>query len=196
MRRLLRAAGLILPAISILSAPAAAVPMIPKEVVMRAMTPVEEAAHRMWSLRAALNVAALQCQFSPFLMTVGHYNDMLKQHSIELDTSRKALAAHFKRYDGKDGASSLDRYTTRTYNSFSTLDAQLAFCDSASRVGADVLRVKKGQLASFAAERLPEIRASLSPQNDPLTRVDLGWAEVPPIPDPCINDKGKRIKRC
>lgn len=170
--------------------------MTPKEVVMRAMTPVEEAAHRMWSLRAALNVAALQCQFSPFLMTVGHYNDMLKHHSIELDTSRKALAGHFKRHDGKDGGSALDRYTTRTYNSFSTLDAQLAFCDSASRVGADVLRVKKGQLAGFAASRLPEIRASLSPQNDPLTRVDLGWAVVPAMPDPCIDAKGKRIKRC
>jgi hypothetical protein len=38
-------------------------------------TPTEQEAHALWSLRAALNVAALQCQFSPFLATVRNYND-------------------------------------------------------------------------------------------------------------------------
>ena len=36
------------------------------------------------TLRAGLNVAALQCQFSPFLRTVSNYNSFLAQHSDEL----------------------------------------------------------------------------------------------------------------
>lgn len=171
-------------------------PMIPAEVAMRAMTPAEESAHRIWSLRAALNVAALQCQFSPYLRTVSHYNDMLKQHSAELDGARKTLAAHFLRYDGKIGSQrTLDQYTTRTYNSYSTLDAQIGFCDAASMIGSDVLFVRKGQLASFAAAKVPELRASLTPNADPLTRVDIGWAD-PRLPDPCPKPNGERKSRC
>ena len=34
-----------------------------------------------WNLRAALNVAALQCQFAPTLLTVDNYNAMLNDHA-------------------------------------------------------------------------------------------------------------------
>ena len=168
--------------------------MIPREVVMRAMTSAEESAHRIWSLRAGLNVAALQCQFSPFLMTVPHYNQMLKHHSAELDKARQMLTAHFKRYDGKNGQNTLDKYTTRTYNSFSTLDAQIGFCDTASRIGSDILFVRSGGMAAFAAEQIPVLRRSLTPNADPLTRVDLGWAQVADLG--CFTAKGKRAKTC
>ncbi len=35
-------------------------------------------------MRAALNVAALQCQFEPMLTTVSNYNATLKDHEAEL----------------------------------------------------------------------------------------------------------------
>jgi hypothetical protein len=178
-----------------LAAPAAAA--APREVVMRQMTSAEEAAHRIWTLRAALNVAALQCQFSPALQTVGKYNDMLRHHSIELAAAFKTLGGHFARHDGKRGGqSALDRYTTRVYNGFSTLDAQRTFCAAAGEVGADVLFIRKGTLAPFASDRLQGIRDNLIAKAEKRPRVDMSWVVVPPIPDPCINAKGKRIKRC
>ena len=39
--------------------------MTPKEVKLRPTTPAEAEANAVWSTRAALNIAALQCQFSP-----------------------------------------------------------------------------------------------------------------------------------
>jgi hypothetical protein len=171
-------------------------PMVPAEVAMRDMTPAEATAHRLWSLRAALNVAALQCQFSPFLRTVANYNEMLPMHAVELDGARRTLEGHFRRLDKAAAQRTFDQYTTRTYNSFSTLDAQVAFCEEASRIGQSVLGAARGSLGSFAAARVAEIRASLIPAADPLKRVELGWVHIPPIGDPCIDSKGKRIKRC
>ncbi|MCA3579287.1 MAG: hypothetical protein IOD08_18590 [Bradyrhizobium sp.] len=171
-------------------------PMVPAEVKMRTMTPAEANAHRLWSLRAALNVAALQCQFSPFLRTVANYNEMLPMHAAELDVARRTLEGHFRRLDKGAAQRTFDQYTTRTYNSFSTLDAQVAFCEEASRIGQGALGAARGQLGAFASARLAEIRASLTPAADPLKRVELGWVYIPPIGDPCIDARGRRIKRC
>ena len=44
-------------------------------------TPAEYRANLLWNLRAGLNVAALQCQFSPFLRVVPNYNGILAHHS-------------------------------------------------------------------------------------------------------------------
>ncbi len=170
---------------------------IPPVVAMRDMTPAEENANRLWNLRAALNVAALQCQFSPFLRTVGIYNAVIAHHSVELEKARAAMAAHFKRLDGpKLSTSTFDQYTTRTYSSYSTLDAQLAFCDAAALVGRQALATKKNDLNLIATRYLPEIRSSLLPQEDPMTRVEWFWMPVPVLEDPCLDKKGRPIKRC
>jgi len=176
--------------------PAPRPPMIPQQATMREMTPAEDSANRIWNLRAALNVAALQCQFSPFLMTVRNYNDGIRHHAKELDAARVTLASHFKRHDGAGAQRSFDQYTTRTYNSFSTLDAQLSFCDKAAEIGRVALAARKGAFGTVAAQYLPELRASLIPQFDPLTRVELGWVTVPQLIDPCLDRKGRRKKRC
>ena len=62
--------------------------MTPKEVKLRPTTPAEAEANAVWSTRAGLNIAALQCQFSPFLAAVRNYNDFLRQHADELDRAR------------------------------------------------------------------------------------------------------------
>ena len=157
--------------------------MTPKAVVLRATTPAEAEANAIWSTRAALNVAALQCQFSPFLATVRNYNDFLRQHGEELDRARLAMTAHFRRYDGAQAQNSFDRYTTQTYNSYSTLDAQLEFCDEASVAGRVVLTVPKGRLGATASGIRDKVRAALVPV-DPhafLTPVTLSTAPLPEI---------------
>lgn len=162
-------------------------------VQMRDMTPAEQRAHQIWSLRAALNVAALQCQFSPFLRTVKNYNLMLPHHSAELASALKTMNDHFVRLDGAKAArKTFDQYTTKTYNSFSTLEAQLSFCEKASDIGWEALAAKKGSYGDIAATRLPEVRAALIPTSNPLFQTGLGWVEVPGFTDPCVDRKGRR----
>ncbi len=137
--------------------------MTPKEVVLRPTTPAEAEANAEWSTRAGLNIAALQCQFSPYLAAVRNYNDFLRQHADELDRARATMVAHFKRYDGAQAQNSFDRYTTQTYNSFSTLDAQISFCDAAGLAGRQALTVRKGGLGREAARLRDAMRAALIP---------------------------------
>jgi hypothetical protein len=119
-----------------------------------------------WNIRAALNVAALQCQFSGWLKTTRNYNSFLQAHSEELSRAQQTMIGHFKRTDGAKAVNAFDMYTTRTYNSYSTLDAQYAFCNAAGEVGRQVLAVPKGKLGSEALSRGPAIRAALA--NNPL----------------------------
>ena len=62
---------------------------------MPGATPVELKAHMLWNLRAGLNVAALQCQLSPILMTVPNYNDLLRKNGAELLAAQNSLGAYF-----------------------------------------------------------------------------------------------------
>src|SRR3546814_17001042 len=47
-------------------------------------TPAELRAELVWTLRAAMNVAALQCEFEPTLLTRTNYNALLQEHKAEL----------------------------------------------------------------------------------------------------------------
>jgi hypothetical protein len=149
--------------------------MVPKQVLLRPTTPAEAEANAIWNVRAALNVAALQCQFSSFLASVKNYNDFLKQHGDELARAQSVMLDHFRRYDRARAANSFDQYTTRTYNSYSTLDAQYAFCDASGLVGREVLTLPKNGLGKQAQQRNAELRASLAyrPLSPALTVVTL-----------------------
>jgi hypothetical protein len=155
----------------------------PNAVKLRATTPAEEQANAVWSVRAALNIAALQCQFSNFLATVRNYNDVLRQHSDELDRARTTMIAHFRRYDGAQAQNSFDRYTTQTYNSYSTLDAQYSFCERAAVAGRAALTLRKGELGKRAAELRDDVRAGLTPVSHKalLTPVELTGETLPPL---------------
>lgn len=133
---------------------------------LKGATAKELDANMVWTMRAGLNVAALQCQFAPSLRTVDNYNNMLHQHGVELAATYATLNAYFKRTVPKVAATAMDQYTTRTYNSFSTLNAQLSFCEVAAAIGREAMERPKGQLAAIAAERLREFRSSLKPVGD------------------------------
>lgn len=166
---------------------------------MPGATPAEIRAHLMWNMRSGLNVAALQCQFSPPLMTVRNYNSLIGQHAKELTEAYKALNGYFKRTGGKTWQVALDQYTTRTYNGFSTMHAQLSFCDTAASIGREALSRRKGELYLTAETRMREFRNSLTPTTDmalvprPLAAIRI----LPPIDNPkCWDRKGFLKKKC
>lgn len=162
-------------------------------------TPAELKAHLLWNMRAGLNVAALQCQFSPMLMTVANYNDLLSKNSAELNSAYQALNAYFKRTGGKTWAGKFDQYTTRTYNGFSTMHAQLGFCETASAIGREARKLGRGGLGQLAAARMREFRNSLVPTGDGLSSRRSIYATIltPPLNDDCWTKKGGLLKaRC
>jgi len=162
-------------------------------------TDKELQANLVWTMRAGLNVAALQCQFAPSLHTVDNYNNMLRQHGVELQSTYATLSAYFKRVQPKTWQTALDQYTTRTYNSFSTLNAQMSFCEVAAEIGRETRERKHGELGAIASNRLREFRNSLTPVGDAsfgMAQVALAVTAPDDLDDiPCYDKKG-RLKPC
>lgn len=132
-------------------------------------TPVELRAALIWNLRAALNVAALQCQFEPTLLTLGNYNSILSDHKTELASAYSTLEKYFVRMaknNKKAGQNELDRFGTRVYSGFSTVSAQMTFCVAAGRIGHDAIFAKPGTLGDLAENRMRELRNSLVPWDE------------------------------
>jgi len=127
-------------------------------------TQTELRAAMVWNLRAALNVAALQCQFAKTLLTLPNYNTILKDHAVELNGSYGTLTKYFMRTNKtpKAGQMALDQYGTRVYSSFSAVHAQLTFCYTADDISQQVIFAPRGQFGEVAAERLRELRNSLT----------------------------------
>ena len=164
-------------------------------------TPAEYRASLLWNFRAGLNVAALQCQFSPFLRTVQNYNGILVHHSEELATAYSTLNNYFKRINGPaKGNTAFDAYSTMTYNGFSTLQAQLGFCQTASNIAKAALAAPKGHLVDVAMQRMRELRNSLVPAVDPSSAPNNPYAvPLPPIPsmlDQCWDKKDQLKPEC
>lgn len=169
--------------------------MVPAIVTLRATTKAEEDAHAIWTLRAALNVAALQCQYSPFLRTIKNYNEIIRHHAQELKLAQTVMMGHFRRYDRARATNKFDQYKARTYNSFSTLDAQYSFCDSVGVAGREVLRLPRNGLASAAARLNAAIRQSLY---EPPVRIhfdasEVSWPVLSAIPD--VEPEGRRRRK-
>ena len=152
-----------------------------------------------WNLRAGLNVAALQCQFSPYFRAAPLYNGILAQHSVELANAYQTIDKYFIKVAGPaKGPRMFDDYTTSTYNNWSTLQAQLGFCQTASNVMRGALATPKGQFYQFAANHLRELRNSLVPMTDAaivynpwVVRVSASFPQL----DPNCYDKKDRLRR-
>ncbi|WP_374147701.1 hypothetical protein [Sphingomonas sp. 28-63-12] len=126
-------------------------------------TPDELRAGLVWSLRAALNVSALGCDFAPILLTAPTYNAVLTDHKSELAKSFDTLGKYFSRTNKSKSAAAtaFDRYQTRVYSSFTTVYAQYNFCQTAAAVARDAIFTSRGELNALATNRLRELRNSL-----------------------------------
>jgi hypothetical protein len=198
-RRLLHAKGLRRAsvrglALALLGSASAALAQVPqKPAELPGMTAKDAKADKIWSMRAGLNVAALQCQFSPFLMSVNNYNAFLRQHSDELADSFKTMTGYFVRTKGKAGQRAFDSYATRTNQGYATFDAQYSFCEAAAMLARRALAVPKGSFGAFAEAELAQFRTSLlSPKTSTVLAPQLDWATVPKLTDPCPGKPGCR----
>jgi len=177
-------------------------PMTPDDplvgIPLPGATPAEAQAGMIWNLRSGLNVAALQCQFSPYLRAVDNYNAVLGQHSGELNRAYQTLEGYFRRTAGAQGPRRFDDYSTRTYNGFSTLNAQLGFCQAAARIAKDALTRRQGEFHTLATERLRELRGSLTPFYDSYAfmRMPVRLAPIQLGPPDCSRLRGRERREC
>ncbi|WP_375426987.1 hypothetical protein [uncultured Sphingomonas sp.] len=165
-------------------------------------TPDELRAGLVWTMRAALNVAALQCQFEPTLGTVRNYNALLVDHRDELKNSFDVLTKYFVRTGKtkKEGQTALDQFGTRIYSSYATVGAQRGFCQTANTIGTDANFTPRGHFFELAEARMQEVRNSLVPFGEQrFPRND--WREIavvrPRLDAMCWNKKGEwRANKC
>lgn len=169
---------------------------------MPGATPAELRAALVWNMRAALNVAALQCDFEPTLLTVSNYNAMLVDHKEELKNSFDTMTKYFTRIARTKpaGQTALDQFGTRTYSSFVTVRGQLGFCQTAASIGRDTVFTPRGQFNTIAAARMQEVRNSLAGSWGEQAISRTVPRDRPPLPrlDPiCWNKKGDWVeKKC
>ena len=168
-------------------------------------TSAEMRAALVWHMRAALNVAALQCQFEPTLLTVPNYNAFIADHADELKNSFDTLTKYFLRVNkaagAKAGQTALDQFGTRTYSSFATVAAQYGFCQTAGSIGRDAVFAPRGHFADVALARSRELRNSLIPWGEQRFPRYIGRERGAPMMirlDPiCWNKKGEWVvKKC
>jgi hypothetical protein len=166
---------------------------------MPGATPQELNAGLVWNMRAALNVAALQCQFEPTLLTLSNYNAMLAHHKAELQKSFDTVGAYFQRTvgKGKAGQAAFDQYGTRIYSAYSTVQAQRSFCQVAGSVGRDAIFADRGKLVEVAQKRMGELRKSLTLSGEQYFG-NPGYnftANLPPLDNDCWK-RGKLSGSC
>jgi len=156
-----------------------------------------------WNMRAALNVAALQCQFEPTLLTVSNYNAILADHGTELQGAFDTLGKYFLRVNKaqgvKAGQAALDQFGTRTYSNFATVAAQYGFCQTTASIGRDALFTPRGQFGDLTLQRTRELRNSLIPWGEQRFPRYIGRDRVKmPRLDPiCWNKKAEWVaKKC
>jgi hypothetical protein len=163
-------------------------------------TAAEQRANLLWNLRAGLNVAALQCQFSDYLRAVPNYNALLAHHNVELAAAYTALNAYFKRVQGAKGQKAFDDYSTITYNNWSAAQAQQIFCQTATNITKTALAAPKGQLYPVAQARMREMRNALVPAYDPRPPYRpylIRFREMSLTPGPeCYSKKGVLRRAC
>ncbi|MBC3943674.1 hypothetical protein [Sphingomonas albertensis] len=168
-------------------------------------TSAEMRAALVWHMRAALNVAALQCQFEPTLLTVPNYNSILADHGEELKGAFDTLTKYFLRVNKaagpRAGQAALDQFGTRTYSSFATVAAQYGFCQTAASIGRDAVFAPRGHFAEVALARSRELRNSLIPWGEQRFPRYIGSERSAPMMirlDPiCWNKKGEWVaKKC
>jgi hypothetical protein len=169
-------------------------------IVLPGATPEEERANYVWQMRAGLNVMALQCQFEPTLLASNSYNGILINHKDELARAYAVLTRYFARTNvtPKGGRDALDRYGTRTYLGFSTVSAQVSYCQTAATIAKSLLFAPRGSFAVATIERLRELRNSLVRGGEQQFRLSTAQHKAP-LPDmgkKCWDRRDNYTGRC
>lgn len=104
-----------------------------------------------WDMRAALNVAALQCQADAMLALPDRYNTFIRLHDDELKRVYTTLVSK------RGGQAKFDRINTQTYNRFATIKQKALFCTKAADISIEAMNAAPNQLLDVARNAKPTL---------------------------------------
>ncbi|WP_375398580.1 hypothetical protein [uncultured Sphingomonas sp.] len=119
----------------------------------RGLSPAEAT----WHLRAALNVAALNCRDADEGLTVANYNRLLAANRVALAAATDAVDTRYRASFGAAWVDARETAMTRVYNFFAQPPAHDAFCVAAKQVLTEAQSVEPADLAAFAVARLADL---------------------------------------
>lgn len=114
-------------------------------------------AQTIWNLRAAYNVAALNCLQPQHAAILDGYKAFLKAHTKTLNAANKSVDREFKERHGASFIRPREAYMTQVYNYFAFPPTLPAFCDAALVMSNEVQTVKSADLDDFSMRHLPAI---------------------------------------
>lgn len=128
-----------------------AVPPVGADGVRHTVLTDSRGAALVWNLRAALNVAALNCRDARYQDITRNYGTYLKLHAKGLDGANKAGDADYKARFGKDGIATRETYLTSVYNFFAFPPTMPQFCEAALDVSREAAMPHPDGLETFSA---------------------------------------------
>jgi hypothetical protein len=115
------------------------------------------AAQTTWNLRAAYNVAALNCPAADYGEIVMNYRAFLKGQAKGLAAANRAVDGEFRQKYGTGFIAPREKYMTEVYNHFASPPTLPAFCTAVLAVSRDAKTLKPIDLQAFAQNSLPSI---------------------------------------
>ncbi|PEQ12639.1 hypothetical protein B2G71_10020 [Novosphingobium sp. PC22D] len=113
---------------------------------------------KIWNLRSAYNVAALNCLDTQYAPILAGYSQFLQTHSKALASVNKDLDRRFREnYGSKVYIRERETYQTQVYNYFALPPVKSAFCNAALQVSNELLTVPAGQLETYALNGLDKV---------------------------------------
>lgn len=113
---------------------------------------------QIWHFRAALNVAALNCQGPVWGQIATQYNKFIVTHKVQLSKSSKTVDREYvARYPGQNGLRVRDTKLTDLYNYFALPPVRSEYCDTALRKLVEANSVSVTALPEYAMGGLTDI---------------------------------------
>lgn len=110
-----------------------------------------------WNLRAAYNVAALNCLQPQHAQIVESYRAFLKTHAKRLTAINKEVDKEFKEKHGARFIAPREAYMTQVYNYYAFPPTLPAFCDAALAMSVEAQTLKSADIEAFAARSVPAL---------------------------------------
>ncbi|WP_423143020.1 hypothetical protein ACOYW6_06645 [Parablastomonas sp. CN1-191] len=111
----------------------------------------------LWNLRAAYNVAALNCLRPEHADILVGYKNFLKVHAKGLAAANRAVDGEFKAKYGQRWIPPREAYMTQVYNFYASPPTLGGFCDASLALAHDSMAVTPAGLKDFAALELPRL---------------------------------------
>ena len=104
-----------------------------------------------WNFRAAINVAALNCQGPVWGVIAQNYNQMIVIHKARLTVANTAVDNEYrKRFVGQNALRVRDTRTTELYNYFALPPVREAFCNAALSKSQEAIAVPVAAFPEYA----------------------------------------------